>query len=71
MAGTNSKKGQVQYKKNYEKHVRFEPGFAAGDYAFAEGPQLLAFGADCIAYGRYLKLLSRHTGPYRVINVGP
>lgn len=34
MADTNCRIVQALYEKEYEKHIRFEPRFAAGDYVF-------------------------------------
>lgn len=67
MADMNTKKPQARYKKDYEKHVRFKPCFAASDYAFVKRPKLMASAANRIACEGLIKLLMRHTGPYRAI----
>lgn len=36
---TNSKKAPARYTKDYDKHVPFKPGFAAGDYEFVKLPR--------------------------------
>lgn len=70
IAITNSKI-QARYKMDYNKDVRFEPLFAAGDFAFVERPPLTASAADRLAFERYSKLLPRRTEPFRAISVRP
>lgn len=50
MADTNLDIVQARHKKNYDKHARFEPSFAAGEYVSVEHPSLLAGTADCKDY---------------------
>lgn len=56
---TNSEKAQAQFKKNYDKHVRFEPRFTPGNYVFIKRPALLASAVNSITYEGDAKLLTR------------
>lgn len=46
---TNSKKAKALFKKNNDKHVRFEAGFATGGYVLVERPPFLVPAAVGIA----------------------
>lgn len=71
MEVTNSKNAQAGYKKNYDKYVRFNSRFAAGDYFFVEHSPIVTVTAYCMAFDRYSKLLFRDTGLKQVMIVGP
>lgn len=50
MADKNSRKPQARHKKDYDKHVQFEPCFEAGDYDFVELPPLVTSVADYMTF---------------------
>lgn len=50
MADKDSKNAQARLKKDYDKHVLFEPRVAAGDHVFSERPPLMEFPTDRRAY---------------------
>lgn len=65
---TNSEKAKARKKRHYNKHFRFEPRLAAGDYNFVEHPPVIA-DADRMTFERNKKQLTRRAGPYRAISV--
>lgn len=71
MVDSISKKEQTRYKKDFDKHVWFEPCFAADDYVFIKRPLLMAFVAEHMSFARYPRLLTSSTAPYCVISIGP
>lgn len=70
MESKNPKKAQVRQKKNYNKHIRLEPRFAADYYTFLERSPLIASPEDQAAYERHSKLLLGRRWPYLVISSG-
>lgn len=53
----NTKKTQARYKKDYDRHVHFEPSFAVNHYLFLENHPLMASDVDRMAFKGYSKLL--------------
>lgn len=66
----DTRKAQAQYKKKYNRHVRFKPSFETGGYVFVERPLLLASAADRMGWEGHSKLVVRRTVPHRVISIG-
>lgn len=65
MADKNSKTARSQYKKNYNKHFRFEPRFATGSYVLIECLSLMVSAADQNIYRTFSKLFLSRLEPYR------
>lgn len=53
---TVSINGRSEYKKDYDRHVRFYLRFAAGEYVFVERPPLMASSSDRLAFEAHSKL---------------
>lgn len=49
-ADTIIKNAQARYQRDYTKHVRYEPCFAAVHYVFVERPPLIASAVSRMAF---------------------
>lgn len=58
-----------RHKRYFDKNVGSLPGFKAGQMMYLNQPPLTILSADCQNSARYSKLMTRTTGPFKVLEI--